>query len=93
MLMRRRDVGEKDAQAYPNKALREKDLGTFVEPSRVTSGTCLEKWLEEVARPRLRPKTYESYAWLIRKYALPTLGSRNLSALSPIEIQSLYNTL
>ncbi|HTF32433.1 MAG TPA: hypothetical protein VK714_01895 [Myxococcota bacterium] len=36
---------KKDAQRYLNAALRSRDLGTFVEPARMTLDAYLDKWL------------------------------------------------
>ncbi|HCC32349.1 MAG TPA: hypothetical protein DEQ28_00350 [Clostridiales bacterium] len=44
-----------------NKLLRERDLGTFVAPARISLDEYLNRWLETAARPRLRPRTFESY--------------------------------
>ncbi|HEY9900081.1 MAG TPA: hypothetical protein V6D00_12945 [Pantanalinema sp.] len=38
---------KKDAQVYLNKVLRERDLGTWVEPSTLPFTTFLDRWLAE----------------------------------------------
>lgn len=52
----------KDAERYLNKALREKDLGEFVEPSRQLISEYLDTWLETAVKIRVRERTYTDYA-------------------------------
>ena len=51
----------------------------------------LDQWLEEVARPRLRPLTYSGYRVNVR-HIKQTLGSHELSELTPLHVQELINT-
>lgn len=81
---------KKDAEQYRNKAIREKDLGTFIEPSPITVDDYMKKWLETAARPRLRDNTYREYEGLLYRYVSPTLGGKRLSEVRPLDIQSLY---
>lgn len=84
---------KKDAERYRNKILREKDMGTFVEPTRDKLSEYLEKWLETVVKNRVREKTLKSYEQLVRIYINPSLGEATLSRLSPEEIQEFYNDM
>ena len=62
---------KKDAERYRTAALHSRDLGTFVEPARITLNTYLDRWLKDVAKPRVRPRTYHDYKWLLANYAKP----------------------
>lgn len=84
---------KKDAEQYRNKAIREKDLGTFIEPSPITVDEYMKKWLETAARPRLRDNTYREYEGLLCRYVSPTLGGKRLSDVRPLDIQSLYSSM
>jgi integrase len=84
---------KKDAEQYRNKAIREKDLGTFIEPSPITVDEYMKKWLETAARPRLRDNTYREYEGLLCRYVSPTLGGKRLSDVRPLDIQSLYASM
>ena len=84
---------KKDAEQYRNKAIREKDLGTFIEPSPITVDDYMKKWLETAARPRLRDNTYREYEGLLCRYVSPALGGKRLSDVRPLDIQSLYATM
>src|SRR5438067_5481677 len=48
---------KKDAQDYLSKTLTAISTGTFVERSPLTVGEYLDKWLDSVARVRVRPRT------------------------------------
>ncbi|GEN32868.1 hypothetical protein [Aneurinibacillus danicus] len=41
--------------------LREKDLGTFEEPAKMTVNEHLDHWLETSAKGKVRPQTFEGY--------------------------------
>jgi hypothetical protein len=80
----------RDAQAYLSRSQRDRDLGVFFEPSRMSLDGYLDNWLETAAKPKLRAKTHRDYEALLRRYVRPTLGSRPVSKIEPLEIQGLY---
>ena len=65
--------------------------GLPLPPQRLTLGKYLERWLEESAKPALRPNTYESYSRMSRLHIVPELGRRHLARLSAQDIQGLLN--
>ena len=84
---------KKDAEKYLTKALRERDLGTFVEPSKETVAEYMDKWLETVVKARVREKTHRDYGDRIRLYIKPALGELKLHQVTPEKIQELYNKM
>jgi integrase len=54
-------------------------------------GDFLSQWLKEAAKPKLRPKTYASYAQQIQSHLLPRLGSIRLEKMSPQDVQAFVN--
>lgn len=84
---------KKDAEKFLTAKLREKDLGVFVEPAAEHLDDFLDRWLKEVAKPRLRPTTYGSYESVLDAYVRPTLGSRQLAHIKAYDVQKLYNSL
>ena len=46
-------------------------------------------WLEDVARPRLKPATFMSYREMLRLHILPTLGRVKVQALRPDQVRNL----
>lgn len=83
----------KDAQAYLNQAQRDRDLGMFFEPSRMSLDQYLDKWLETAAKPKLRAKTHRDYEALLMRYVRPPLGTRSVSKIEPLDIQTVYTSM
>ncbi len=81
---------KKDAQALLNKLLREKDMGTLLEPSRESLNDYLDRWLEAAAKPRLGASSYSDYERLLRYYVRPELGATPLQKLTALDIQKVY---
>ena len=52
--------------------------GLPVAVDQITVGTFLAAWLEETVRPTVRPRTFESYAQVVRVYLAPALGYHEL---------------
>lgn len=73
------------------KALRDLQQGLPLADDRQLLGPYLDRWLEEVAKPRIRAKTYHSYAQLIRLYLKPDLGRMPLARLKPQDLQEFLN--
>lgn len=63
--------------------------GTYLEPTTLTVGEYLERWLK-ATEARVRPQTIESYRRICRERFGPSLGHVPLAALSPIHIQECY---
>ncbi len=67
--------------------------GLPIVVERQTVAEFMTRWLEDSAHPRVRPKTYDSYAQIVRLYIEPEVGHIQLSKLSPQEIQQLLNKM
>ena len=84
---------KKDAQDYLSKTLTAITTNTFVEPSLLTFGEYLDKWLEAAARPRVSRRTADGYAALLKRYIREPLGHKRLDKLQALEIQSVYGEM
>jgi integrase len=84
---------KKDAQKYLTAKTREKDLGVFIEPASMPLNEFLDRWLDEIAKPRIRESTYSSYDSILRNYVRSKLGSKRLSDIQAYEVQKLYNDM
>jgi integrase len=82
-----------DAQKFLTAKTREKDLGVFVEPASMPLNEYLDRWLDEIAKPRIRESTYSSYESVLRNYVRSKLGSKRLSDIQAYEVQKLYNNM
>ncbi len=82
-----------DVAAKLTAALRDRDRGSPVVGERLTVGDYLADWLENRAKPTIRPSTYTSYAYHVRVYLVPSLGHIRLAQLTPQHVQALMNQL
>ncbi|MGI8474800.1 MAG: site-specific integrase [Thermomicrobiales bacterium] len=71
------------------QAEREQERGLDLSAKRQTVEAFLAAWLEETAKPTLRPKTHHSYAQLIRLHIVPALGKTELAKLTPHQVQAM----
>jgi integrase len=60
-------------------------------PSQNVADFC-RRWLEDVVKPSVRPRTYENYALNVRRLT-PYLGPRKLATLRPEDVQAAYRSL
>ena len=72
-------------------ALNDQQKGLPILTERQTVAKFLDKWLAEVARPSVRPKTYRFYHDHIRLHITPALGNKRLEKLTPIDVQHFVN--
>lgn len=67
--------------------------GTYIKPHKMTYRQyMLEQWLED-KQTRVKQQTIGTYRWLVELHILPTLGHVELTQLTPMMIQQLYNRL
>jgi integrase len=85
-------TGRKNAEKYLTKALRDKDLGVFVEPGKETVSEFLERWLKTTAKARVSERTLDGYEAIL-SHAKTELGTGRLSALRASDIQACYAKL
>ena len=61
---------------------------------RWTHAAWLEHWLENVARPDLRPTSYAAYRTAVRKHLIPRVGKhRPLDRLEPEHLERMYSQM
>jgi integrase len=65
--------------------------GHFIQPSRERFSDWLDFWLNEIAKPKVSPTTYDFYEYIIRIHIKPKLGSAQLKQLEPEMIQRFFN--
>jgi integrase len=79
------EVAEKLAKAVMDRA-----DGLVVDGGNLRLFEYPERWLADSVRDTVRAKTYENYAYLVRTYIVPSLGSITLKALTPAHVQRFY---
>jgi integrase len=78
-------------QAKLTRLLAEKQQGLPVVGERQTVGQFLADWLENWAKPSIRPKTFVSYSDTVRLHLVPAIGRIPLAKLTPQHVQALLN--
>lgn len=67
--------------------------GILASPARQTVGQFLAAWLEDCAKEKLRPKTFASYADMVRLHVSPHIGRVPVQKLAPQHVQIWLNDL
>jgi len=62
-----------------------------IPDQRTKLGPFLRRWLDEVARPNLRPSTYTSYDTILKVHLVPGLGHIAIAKLTPADVQTFMN--
>ena len=83
---------KRDAQRALTEARSLHDHGIDIEPSRITLGEYLERWLRDYAEPNVAPSTLRRYRGICRVVA-ELLGELRLQALRPVHVQAMYSHL
>lgn len=60
---------------------------------RWTVASWLEHWLENIARPDLRPTSYVAYRNAVRTHLIPRAGKHRLDRLEPEHLERLYRQM
>ncbi len=81
----------REVAAKLKKVLHEQQQGLPVAVERQTVAQFLEGWLTDVVKREVEPKTYHSYAQVVKLYLNPVLGRHQLAALAPQHIQAMMN--
>lgn len=76
----------KAAEAEERRLLRERDLGTYVKPSSISTVEMLSMWLEHM-HSQVAPLTYEGYELIVEKHLAPAFERIPLSKLRPLHVQ------
>src|SRR5438876_1343719 len=83
----------REAQTYLTRKLRERELGRDLEGANITLNEYLDRWLKTAVGPRVRPKTFQDYQGMLHRYVRPVLGERILTALRPLDLQTVYQQM
>jgi integrase len=82
---------QREASEKLRAALRTIDMVDTPITDRQTVAQFLDRWLTDVAHPKLRPSTYASYQQKVRLYIAPALGRYQLAKLKPQQVQAMMN--
>ena len=70
---------------------KDRDAGRTKRPGRAwTVERWLTHWLENIAEPNVRPKTFAGYRSAVNQHLVPGLGGHRTDRLQPEHIEKLY---
>ena len=80
-----------EARRKLSLAIVARDAGGLASARGLTVGQFLDQWLDEVARPTVRPWTYKGYEVHVRLHLKPLIGALPLARLNAQHIQQALN--
>lgn len=83
---------KRQAEQALTEALHRRDTGMDVQPSKLSVGEFLERWLRDYAEVNVAPSTLQRYRQIVGRLA-PLLGHFRLQDLRPAHIQAAYRAL
>ncbi|WP_426727114.1 tyrosine-type recombinase/integrase [Corynebacterium auriscanis] len=92
----RREITSKSRNAVIQKrreVLEQVARGTFTIGKTPRVSAWLPHWLENIAKPRIRPHVAQNYASYIRVHIVPSIGARRIDKLTPDDIRFLHTTM
>lgn len=93
---RHRQVARKcrNAAIAELKKLRtEVDAGRIAVTGKTTVTAWLERWIDEIRGPKLRPGTKDDYARTIRLHIVPAIGNRRLDRLTAQDVRNMQTAV
>jgi integrase len=82
---------QKDVLGWLTEQRRAVQHNTYVVDERLSLGDFLDRYLNDVARHNVRPKTFATYVGYVNNHIKPELGRVRLSSLRPDQVQVFYN--
>lgn len=83
-------ASEKEAERELRKLVRDRDDGKLAEDPTLTVAGWLDHWLNVIAKPTLKARTWDSYESKIRVHVVPRIGRVKLERLRPEDLERLY---
>jgi len=81
---------KRDAERALRELLLSIERGAYVKPNKITLGEWLRTWLRDYASMNVTDRTLESYASIVERHLIPSLGKVVLTDLHPLHIQDYY---
>lgn len=93
---RRRKIRSKDYATAVRKLRelrRHVQDGTLATTGSSTVAAWLTRWLDEIARQRIKPKTLAGYRSIITGQLVPEIGAYRLDKLTPAHVRQMHRSL
>lgn len=82
---------KREATNARNDELKARREGTYIEESKETVGELLARWLNTIARHKVKAKTLSDYESTIRLHLVPYLGDIRVQNLTAAKVQTFYS--
>jgi integrase len=84
---------KRDLQDKIRKIQGDFALGQLADPTGLTVQGWMLNWLDNTARVKTSPTTYDRYEQLVRLHIIPHLGMMKLQKLAPVHVNNLFAML
>jgi integrase len=81
-----------DVHQKVTKLLAQVQDGVVASNTQLTVEQYLSTWLEDVAKRRVRPRTFDLYRMLIRRHIVPAIGRKRLARLTVVDVRRFLNS-
>ncbi|MEE2927094.1 MAG: tyrosine-type recombinase/integrase [Chloroflexota bacterium] len=81
---------KREAEKRLAELVNQVDNGQYSQPTKLTFGSFMGRWLQDYAWPNLSPETAQAYDIMAQKHLMPALGNIPLQQLTPSHIQTYY---
>jgi len=78
---------KKDAEAILRTRESEIATGTYGKQSTISFSEFSDKWLQDYAKLRVKPRTYNDYEQVVKNHLVPFFGKQMLESMSPVDVQ------
>lgn len=75
------------------KLIRDIEDGILVVHSNMTVEAWLDRWHQDIAKKRLKPRVWVDYRQLIERHIKPAIGKQKLSKLGPANIRAMHDRI
>lgn len=82
-----------DVQDQLTDLKKSKKDGMLAAPTKIKLAGYLDRWLQDVARLKVRERTFDNYERAVNRHIVPTLGNVKLDKLTTAQIEGFYATL
>lgn len=92
----RRSVSSRDRNVCirkRNELRRKIEDGESLSTDKTTVEQWLTRWLDEIAKPRIRPRVWLTYRSAIRNNITPHIGKYKLQKLSPANVREMHRAV
>lgn len=88
-----KEATRKEAEKYAVAVQRSIDTGEFVHPTSTTLNEHLDHWLGTIVKRKVQLRTFEWYTDLMNWYVRPVLGTKRLTEIREVAVQTLLSEM